>query len=623
MKNDIRTKKFWLIVVFFAIFISCDSFKNPEIQKIKAEVERQNIEKEAFKQQAVEKALELFETDDVSSLEQHFFSEEVVVFKNKKTGVCLPMLFRKGAHEWESFGFFKRKSFYITGEPETAGDLVNFSNLENLYEKYCELPEKYNSEKDCIPEKGDIDSERLERFRKNLQSAPLERWSSVSEYEMTVDEAEKYCENLVEKGHDDWRLPGISELRTLVQNCENTEIEGKCRIRDYNMPSNFKVLLNSQGSLCLGNEECSGIECRGCDLTNDGSYSKLKDTVSLLSSSVYGVDFKNAEIRLIEKAYFRCIRGDFADRKSGPSFELPDKTEVKIKSIKIRGDINSGLFDIVFIENPFRYFRKYYENQHVKDNVASGEIMVKIKISDNRVDSFMVTRDTMHDDRLIKGMENLFTKATYFKGTDATVEMNIVFMPEKKSQQDQLVDFARQKTGVVYKWGGRETVKLPGLDCLGIIYLGLEKICGTAWKKYSVIPSVFENEVSVTAGKNQLVMKKGDLSEAALKKGDILYFLTPGNINDKPLATVFEVYDRNGHPPKFHLDRKPVVPAEMSIRETAYYVSHTGIYTENGNFIHASPFDNNNKVLEENLEKFMIRNNIEVLRHFSFKCKEN
>ena len=127
----------------------------------------------------------------------------------------------------------------------------------------------------------------------------------------------------------------------------------------------------------------------------------------------------------------------------------------------------------------------------------------------------------------------------------------------------------------------------------------------------------------MTGGENQLVMKRGDLSISALKKGDILYFLTPGKIKDKPLATVFEVYDRNGHPPKFHLDKKPVVSSGMTIRETAYYVSHTGIYTENGNFIHASPFDENRKVVEESLEKFMIRNNIEVLRHFSFKCKEN
>lgn len=192
---------------------------------------------------------------------------------------------------------------------------------------------------------------------------------------------------------------------------------------------------------------------------------------------------------------------------------------------------------------------------------------------------------------------------------------------KEKSQQDQLVNFARQKTGVVYKWGGRETAKLPGLDCLGIIYLGLEKICGTSWKQYSVIPSVFENEVSVTGGENQLVMKRGDLSEAALKKGDVLYFLTPGKIKDKPLATVFEVYDRNGHPSKFHLDKKPAVYSGMSIREKAYYVSHTGIYTENGNFIHASQFDENRKVVEENLEQFMIRNSIEVLRHFVFKCK--
>jgi hypothetical protein len=43
-------------------------------------------------------------------------------------------------------------------------------------------------------------------------------------------EARGYCEALKLWGHDDWRLPSLEELRTLVAGCEATAPGGGCPV---------------------------------------------------------------------------------------------------------------------------------------------------------------------------------------------------------------------------------------------------------------------------------------------------------------------------------------------------------------------------------------------------------
>lgn len=48
------------------------------------------------------------------------------------------------------------------------------------------------------------------------------------------ESAQNYCKNLNAGGFNDWRLPNIEELRTLIKNSPETEIGGECKASDQN-----------------------------------------------------------------------------------------------------------------------------------------------------------------------------------------------------------------------------------------------------------------------------------------------------------------------------------------------------------------------------------------------------
>ena len=47
-------------------------------------------------------------------------------------------------------------------------------------------------------------------------------------------DAVNYCKKLNENGYNDWRLPNIDELRTLIKNCSKTETGGECQVSEQN-----------------------------------------------------------------------------------------------------------------------------------------------------------------------------------------------------------------------------------------------------------------------------------------------------------------------------------------------------------------------------------------------------
>lgn len=121
--------------------------------------------------------------------------------------------------------------------------------------------------------------------------------------EKVWSDAKSYCENLAEGGFSDWRLPNISELRTLVQNCPLTIPGGACGVYDPD---------------CLDKSCDVPADCF-CDGFSDGRYSKIGERTLLWSSSVrsdypeaaFVLDFSSGGINVLtltSPEWVRCVR---------------------------------------------------------------------------------------------------------------------------------------------------------------------------------------------------------------------------------------------------------------------------------------------------------------------------
>ena len=124
----------------------------------------------------------------------------------------------------------------------------------------------------------------------------------------THAEALTYCEYLSWGGFDDWVLPNIDELRSLIRGCPHNELgEGNtCSI-------------THQCSYSVDND-CTQSSCGGCTSSASGCYwpADLPGECSYFSSSslqsasdAYGVNFLNGNVYDVSLHYrgkVRCVR---------------------------------------------------------------------------------------------------------------------------------------------------------------------------------------------------------------------------------------------------------------------------------------------------------------------------
>lgn len=130
-------------------------------------------------------------------------------------------------------------------------------------------------------------------------------WSAKAPKTMLWDDAVLYCQNLDEGGHDDWRMPNIDELRTLVRNCSGVMTGGACKVSEENA--------------CLSYVSCFDTNCSCTETSQENDhYLKIDDIGILWSSSevpefetVWGLQVNPSIISSCNKAVeysVRCVR---------------------------------------------------------------------------------------------------------------------------------------------------------------------------------------------------------------------------------------------------------------------------------------------------------------------------
>jgi Protein of unknown function (DUF1566) len=139
----------------------------------------------------------------------------------------------------------------------------------------------------------------------------------------TYAEAKEMCNGLIYANFGDWRLPSISELRSIVRGCPDTETGGACEVTD---------------ECSFHSNDCNIGDCDNCP-EKDGPYTnnncywpKEIDILDASYGEQYGhncdiywsstiapnepeyawyLNFRSAEINLIKRLWilpFRCVR---------------------------------------------------------------------------------------------------------------------------------------------------------------------------------------------------------------------------------------------------------------------------------------------------------------------------
>jgi len=138
-------------------------------------------------------------------------------------------------------------------------------------------------------------------------------WQSgedVGAKSFTWQQAVDYCDKLDWGGYTDWRLPSISELRTLIRGCAGTISGGPCGVTDFCRQHN-----GCWNDMCMGCQEGAGPGADGMywpsQITGQCCFYWSKSKVSPDNKAAWEVQFDNGLVGTNSLGYHlsaRCVR---------------------------------------------------------------------------------------------------------------------------------------------------------------------------------------------------------------------------------------------------------------------------------------------------------------------------
>jgi Tol biopolymer transport system component len=136
------------------------------------------------------------------------------------------------------------------------------------------------------------------------------------------NEAVDYCSNLNLDGSSSWRLPTISELRTLVEDCSYTETDGSCAVTDDCLSEDSCFSNYSCGNACINSPTyCFWDSSHGTDCSHY-FWSSSSNTDDLLTAWI--VDFDDSIIHKLQKSWGEGIAKCVRDNDSSTTIDCVD-----------------------------------------------------------------------------------------------------------------------------------------------------------------------------------------------------------------------------------------------------------------------------------------------------------
>ena len=124
---------------------------------------------------------------------------------------------------------------------------------------------------------------------------------------LSWNEPSEYCDDLSWGGHSDWRLPTLSELRSLIRGCPDMETGGACNASD----SCLEMECNDES--CDGCSNLEGPHIGGCywDPALNGSCNQVFVSSSFLpgnDSYIWSISFASGVISHNDWSWERSVR---------------------------------------------------------------------------------------------------------------------------------------------------------------------------------------------------------------------------------------------------------------------------------------------------------------------------